>query len=348
MPIKTRSLHMKRNRKNLTRSKKANNKNKRVWICKMDNITLCYRAPNMKIKTIPSIEYTGGASSIEANVNKLLFEQLPGGTTDKNIQSFLSKKDTKLVKDLIKSGSQPALASVLEELKNPEPNILGKSGLTVAGNALLEWVKKRQMASTIIDSIKEKAKSTVSAKELETIERTLNNENVCEAPGASGAAPGAAGVAGLLSQGLSSVSSKAFSGVKDGAVSLGSFIAPATPLDMNRRRQNDTTIQMLWYPRSNIHYKKGNSQAIPKDKIKYGDFMIYVEPERYADVSAYFSETSNSVEDLFANILNGCSDSFCLKGEPLPSPYKHQALQINNYQPDFDDKEMQKSSISRG
>lgn len=363
MPIKTRSLRMKRSRKNEKGNKKENEKknekknrtirkkkDKRVWMYKIGIVSLFYRVPVLHVNhSFDSKEINtnkGGASDMDSNISKILFEQLPGGTTDKDIRDFLSKKDTKLVKTLLKSSSQPALASVLEELKKPQPNILDKSGLTVAGNALLAWVKKRQLASSIIQSIKEKAKSSLTDKEFETIEKTLNSENVCEVPGQ--------GITqGITSEGLgqslgalSSMSSKAFSGVKDGTVSLGNFLAPQMETDPNRRRQNDTSIQLLWYPRSNIHYRKGNSTAVSKDKIKYGDFMIYIEPERYADITAYFSDTTNSVEDLFANILNGCSDSFCLKGEPIQQPYKKQVLEINNFQPEFDDKEMQKTSLS--
>jgi hypothetical protein len=68
--------------------------------------------------------------------------------------------------------------------------------------------------------------------------------------------------------------------------------------------------------------------------------MVYIEPERYADMTAYFTDLVNSGEDLIKNAVDGCSDSFCLKGTTHRKPYKHQVLQINNYQPDEDTKEM--------
>lgn len=179
------------------------------------------------------------------------------------------------------------------------------------------------LAATIMKSIKEQAKNKVSEKELEIIEKTLNKQNVCESTDKD---------KGMVS----SMTSKAFNGITQGAVSLGKFLAPTGPTSEIRRR-NDTTIQMLWYPRATDHYRKGTSVATPKDKIRYGDFMIYIEPERYADTIAYFSNATNTVEDLFANILNGCTDSLCLKGEPIPQPYKHKVYQINNYQPAMDD-----------
>jgi len=185
----------------------------------------------------------------------------------------------------------------------------------------------KELSSNIMRNIKEQSKNKVSEKDLEMIEKTLNNEDICE-----------------NNSTLSSMSSKAFNGMTQGAVSLGKFLAPLVPKNEIRRR-NDTTIQMLWYPRASEHYRKGNSIATPKDKIKYGDFMIYIEPERYADIMTYFSNTSNSVEDLFANVLNGCSDSFCMEGNPIPKPYKHQVYQINNYQPHFDDKALITSEL---
>jgi len=218
---------------------------------------------------------------------------------------------------------------------------VGATTPAAAGAAVKD--DNKELAASILETIKKQAKDKVSKQELEIIEKTLNKQNVCENPPGQAGQAGQAGEAGVAGQ-VSSMTTKAFNGITEGAVSLGKFLLPSLPPTTTRRR-NDTTIQMLWYPRASDHYRKGNSVAIPKDKIRYGDFMIYVEPERYADITAYFSDTANKVEDYFANILSGCTDSFCLKGNPIPDPYKHDVYQINNYQPDMDDKALQRTAI---
>ena len=192
----------------------------------------------------------------------------------------------------------------------------------------------KELALKIMNSIKDQAKNNVSDKELEIIEKTLNKQDVCE-PDTISQATGS----------LTSMSSKAFDVMKNSSMSLGKFLSPIVSEDEMGRRRNDLNVQMLWYPRVTDHYKKGKSFAEPKDKIRYGDFMIYVEPEKYADVYSYLSNTTNSVEDLLANVLNGCTDALCLKGNVTPEPYKHTLYSIHNYQPDVDDKSLQKTAI---
>jgi hypothetical protein len=308
-------------RKYPKRKTRRRHKEKRVWLFKRGNITFAYKVPKMTI--LPAIQH-GGAGSTEEKLRPLLFDQLPAGGKDQVIIKYLNsqKSSPKLITDFMNSGSNPAIAPVLEELKKPEPSVLDGSKLNDAGKALFDWVKKRMIASEVLDTLKEKIKSDPSkytAKDLEAIEKTLNSENICDTKGT-----------------LTSMSSKAFDGLKNGAVSLGKMLAPVTE-DPSRR--NDTTVQLLWYPQSREHYRKGNSVATPKDKPKYGEFMVYVEPEKYADIGSYFSSTFGSVEDFFADVLGGCTDSFCLKGKAMREPYKHQAIQIHNYQPEIDEKE---------
>jgi len=304
-------------------------KGKRVWLYKRGNITFAYKTPKMMV--LPVIQHGGAnTNSTEDKLRNVLFEQLPAGGKDDVVAKFLDsqKNSPKLVNDFMNSGSNPSIDSVLEELKKSQPTILDGSKLNVAGKALLDWVKKRQFASEIMQSLKDKIKSDptkYTAKELEAIEKTLNSENTCDVKGT-----------------LSSMSTKAFDGLKNGAMSLGKFL---TPTNEEPSRRNDTTVQLLWYPQSRNHYRKGNSVATPKDKPKYGEFMVYVEPEKYADIGSYFSSAFGSVEDFFADVLGGCTDSFCLKGKAVREPYKHQAIQIHNYQPKIDEKEKAQAEI---
>lgn len=333
MPNKTRSKQTPLNKK----IKRKNNrtiriKDKCVWLYKSGNILLCYKVPFLKIKrTITVKSKMNGGKQSEAFEDKLkqILNKLSKNLPDKDIRKFLeNKENVKLImNDILKSIDKPQFKTQFKPLINE----LNGSESQISDEVLqiiYKFIKQKMIALDIINSIKEKAKNSVSDKDLETIERTLNNENVCDSRGS-----------------LTSMTSDAFDRISNNAVSLGKFLTPA-PVS-NVRRRNDTTIQMLWYPLQNPHYRKGNSIGEPKNNIKYGDFMIYVEPERYADMYAYFSNATNSVEDLFTNILNGCTDSFCMKGNVVPKPYKHQVIQLNNFQPHFDDKDSEKNYLEK-
>jgi hypothetical protein len=67
-----------------------------------------------------------------------------------------------------------------------------------------------------------------------------------------------------------------------------------------------------------------------------GDFMIYVQPEKYADTVAYLSNMMGSVEDYFTNILEGCKGLLCVKGDVQRKPIKHQVIRTINHGPQID------------
>jgi len=330
MSYKTRSLSKHKKKRTLKR-----HKGKRIWLYRRGNIVFCYRTPYLSISQMKKGGLSGGDSKGSPDEDKLatlFFEKLPEVLKDKDINAFLKQQDkTKLASSFLNSSSIKDKDFVLEELKKSTPTISEGSNLNSAGKVLLEWVKKKLMANQLVEQIKAQAKGNpYTEKDWETIEKTLNNENVCDAKPS-----------------LTSMSSSAFNKLSQGAVSLGQLLAPASSETEKNRRHNDTNVQLLWYPRSNINYRKGNSIATPKDKIKYGDFMIYTEPEQYADIPAYLTNVADDVEDYFTNILGACEDGFCLKGSVAPQPYKHQVLQISNYQPEIDDKEMNQTSIQR-
>jgi hypothetical protein len=247
------------------------------------------------------------------------------------LESYKKYGDEKnLVKGLMSSSIDK---KILEELSDSSKGLVMKPG--ESGAKLLQWVKGRQPAREFILPLLDKMKSLkdgdnnkYTSEELRDIEEMLNHNK-----------PISPGV-------LSSVTTGAFSAMSKGASSLGSFMTPVAIVGDDGKvpkKRNDTYVQLLWYPRSSVHYRKGKSKdtskVIDKNDPRYGEFVIYVEPEKYADSMTFLSERFNSVEDFFANIMNGCSDGMCTKGETRREPFKHQVLQINNYQPEFDAQE---------
>lgn len=115
---------------------------------------------------------------------------------------------------------------------------------------------------------------------------------------------------------------------------LGNWLSPAISSDSddpNAKKENEQTVKFLWYPRKHVNYKKGNStpKGFSKDDT-YGDFMIYIDSPKYADIGEYFEGSYNSVEDLLANILLGCTDMFCTQGRVKPTFYNSRLFIIND------------------
>jgi len=99
------------------------------------------------------------------------------------------------------------------------------------------------------------------------------------------------------------------------------------------KKNNKQVIKLLWFPRR--EYKKG--QISTSDTNEYGQFMVLIEPEKYANSSEFMNQNYFGVEDLLTNIMDGCPGSKCSNGISRHRPYKEQILDITNYQPEFDE-----------
>lgn len=304
-------------------------KGRRIWIYQKGNVRYCFSVPFLRI--IPS-RLHGGTSNEGELLNKL-FTKLPATKSGKEVNELLQSYKIYGDENVLLKGLTTSIdKKIIEELSDSSKELETKEGkLTQAGAALLAWVKSRQPARDFMIPILEKIKGDkkyYTPEELMNIEELLNHKK-----------PQSEGV-------LSSMTTNAFSKISKGASSLGSFF---TPLDIVGedgkvpKKRNDTYIQLLWFPRSSIHYRKGkskdSSKVVDKNDPKYGEFMVYIEPEKYADTMTYITSRINSVEDFFANIMDGCKDGLCQNGTTKPEPFKHQVIQINNYQPEFDAQE---------
>jgi len=99
------------------------------------------------------------------------------------------------------------------------------------------------------------------------------------------------------------------------------------------KKNNKQVIKLLWFPRR--EYKKG--QISTSDTNEYGQFMVLIEPEKYANSSEFMNQNYFGVEDLLTNIMDGCPGTKCSNGISRHRPYKEQVLDITNYQPEFDE-----------
>lgn len=183
-------------------------------------------------------------------------------------------------------------------------------------------LKRKLTADKIVNTILQKlddesVKTKLNPIQIEKIKKKLTTEN---------------NINGIFS----SVTSSVKSSMMNGAISLGNWIAPDT--DDNTPIKNKQKINFLWYPRKHIDYKKGNSKTTraPNDDIEYGDFVIMIEPEQYANTGEFFRQTYHSVEDLLATLLMGCDDMFCTRGVVKRKPYNWREYDITNNQPMVD------------
>ena len=165
---------------------------------------------------------------------------------------------------------------------------------------LTNFLKEKAESSAMLDAIKEQLKKLVEGKKItqskaDSVVRQLKGVSVISAINES---------------------------VLKNANSFGKWLSPKQfdADDSTTGVENEQTIKFLWYPRKHINYRKGSS--MPKsysNDNKYGDFMIYIDSPKYANMGEYFKTSYNSVEDLFANILAGCDDMFCTKGNVKPT-----------------------------
>jgi hypothetical protein len=295
---------------NKRKTKKAN-KNKRVWMFRKGNLVVCYKIPFVNVQKEVIQTTVGGALDIDKETILSLFKQIK--SKDSSMTSYIDDNNEKLADYLLKSAGQPSIKPIFEILKNGSDS--------EKSSVLLDWVKKRKIAEEIISDLKKKIKTMepgiYSDKDLEKLEKTLNDEDLCNSPGK-----------------LTEIASSVFDKMKMSATSLGEFIAPNSP-GINKK-YNENVVQLLWFPRSSRNYKRGNSRAADRKDFKMGDFMIYVQPEKYADTMAYVSDMLGSVEDYFTDVLQGCNGPFCLTGDVKRKPIKHQVIRTIDNEPQIE------------
>ncbi len=216
----------------------------------------------------------------------------------------------------------------------------GKSKELIESDTLSNLLKKKVLAEKLFGEITTKIESPEFKKlftdaQLKSIKKNLTNGN---------------------GNGIASSLTSIKSSILDGAVSLGQWFS--TPTNKSNtgeieKLENKQIVRFLWYPRKHTVYKKGNSTSTKNqdDGDEYGDFMIIVDPEKYASTGEFFKQTYHSVEDLLATLLLGCNDMFCTKSGVNPGqpnewsesvkrkPYNWRQFDIVNKQPqkDLDD-----------
>lgn len=189
--------------------------------------------------------------------------------------------------------------------------------------------QKKKIYEEITDFLTKKVNSTEIVDAIKTQLQKLVKENKITQGKAKSILNQLKGVS-IISSSFASVNESVLKNAKY----LGNWLSPEISSDYhdpNTKKENEQTVKFLWYPRKHVNYKKGNStpKGFSKDDT-YGDFMIYIDSPKYADIGEYFKGSYNSVEDLLANILLGCTDMFCTQGRVKPTFYNSRLFIIND------------------
>ena len=265
---------------------------------------------------------------------KKIFKQIFKETVLPPSRSLDETKEQKQKKDEITQERQN-IKHLLDHLTSDKSKYTEEDKST-----LLNLLKKKVIAEEILKEITQKIdtpefKQLFTAAKLKSIKKDLTNGN---------------------GNGIASSLTSIKSSILDGAVSLGQWFSPqidsSSDIDEKKKGEleNKQIVRFLWYPRKHTVYKKGNSTPNKnlEDAHEYGDFMIVVEPEKYASTGEFFKQTYHSVEDLLATLLLGCNDMFCTKSGVNPGqtndwsesvkrrPYNWRKFDIVNTQPQKD------------
>jgi hypothetical protein len=355
---------MARTFRNYKKHNKTIKPKRNVKVYRKGNVVVCVRLPIGYKPTPP--DKTGGAqpkskypdTEIVKMLNDMIFEKLRvwvnsnppksvdvGNNFDKEpAKEFLKKMTTdepkkKLLQDVMKQRDEPKYKPLFDALEKGDISIEKGGVRTDAAFALLQFINSKATVDTIITQIKDnlqdpELKAQLGEAGVASILKTLDSE----------------GLGGLTSR-ISNISSSALKGMTSGAVLLASFLAPtideydADGKKNEKKRKNMTNIQLLWYPQTHRHYKKGKSSAKDLSDVKYGDFVIVVEPEKFDSTAEFFGQMFNSVDDLLTNMLNGCTNMLCTEGKVKPQYYRKEYMQITNNQPQKDYEERMKKAI---
>ena len=325
----------------------------KIFIRRFGDFALCYRVNNSKptcvrkqYNSIHRNSIRGGADPIDNDTmkpiisrliteisgyvsspanKKAILDNITMKTTDEKgkegVYNALKTLEPNLIDDIMEKYAKPTsdsediynklFAGINTEINNPDKITIftpTKNELNAnIGTNLLKIILTRALKiyySNVVKSIlKTQVDQNIISKDIETKLLTTLDEKP----------------ANMMSK-ASAITDKAFAGISSGALKMAQWISPTATDAPN---YNETSVQLLWYPQKHIQYAKG--QAIPSKKTKYGDMVVKIQ-DKYANLSQYFAKSVNGVDDLLANMANGCKDATCKTGDTHPKPFKIKTL----------------------
>lgn len=268
------------------------------------NIIICTRIPIRKMVKYNMNRFHGGAENDNDYLQKEIFQNLVSmlesltGEKYKDLLKYLrdelktSADKASLLKFIFSKKNELEYADLFKAIQNRKLNMreIDKQ----PQKALIDLLSNKVTAQRLIDEIKTKVNEipTIDEEDKKSIINSLENG------------------AGMS---MTSMSSKAMNSLKSGLQFISGFFLPSQGMKPNQKKWNETNIEILFYDKDHLHYRKGNSQpAIPDNETRFGDFMVINRPTKYANTSEYFKQMSESVEDLFASIATSGENLLCM------------------------------------
>jgi len=303
----------------MNKTKTRKRQSQKYNIYQTGNILICVKHPIM-VRSI--LKKYGGAESENEYLQNQIFQNLVAVLAiskkpeDKELNDYimslrLSSDKSKLVHFVFSKKSNMNYESLFDAIKRKSLNMRNIDKTDSPENKLYIALLNKVQAKTKIESIKKELAYVpdLDEKTKTSIINTLENGS------------------GMT---LSSVSSSAMNSLKKGSLLLGNMLAP-TPIKKGKR-WNETNIDILFYDRDNLHFKKGDSMpALPDEDRRMGDLMVITHPTQYASTAEYLSDMYGTVEDLLAHIVTPGENILCMgdsekckkfSAKPKPSYYR--------------------------
>ena len=261
-------------------------------VYKSGRVLICVRNPHKNKRPRFRGVRGGGDSDIQFITTVIEAVILPSIDNDANLKDYLKKEKEA---DKMKTISKFVLdklyedvdkySDVLDHIKTRDTRVIETNAKSK--DTIIDILKHRKTISDAIDKIKQ---------QLDAVEPKLDQEtkdSIIEA------------IERKTKLSPVGYSSAAIESIKRGSIDLGRMLSSTFLPDTsneNTELKNETRMRILWNPRTS----KGK-----KDEYGYGDFMILIEPETYANISQFFTQKFYGVEDFLSHILSNCMNGTC-------------------------------------
>lgn len=323
------------------KTQKRRNIKKSYTVFQSGNIIVCTRIPIIRRQNKRVI--LGGKESENEYLQTQIFQNLVSalGTSKESGASELKTylESLKLTSDkaafmqyVFSKKSDLANESIFDAVTTRKLNMRNAFTPDSAENKLYKILLSKVNAKSQVQKIKEEVENSpdIDEKTKTAIINSLENTS---------------------GMSISSVSTGALNTMKKGSVLLGNFFAPTIDNTNEKKKWNETNVEILFYDQDHLHYRKGDSMPIQSDDEKrFGDVMIINRPTQYTSTKEYASIMYASVEDLLAHIASAGENLLCLgnsakckKYSVKPNPYTRRVMRIVNKQPQIDVDKKKKS-----
>ena len=317
--------------------KRRKNIKKPYTVFQTGSIIICTRIPIGKIYKRGKMQIRGGSENdndyLQTEIFQNLTSQLDLYTDEpsRKLRDYLKDENkmaadkSSLLKFIFKKKNEPEYEELFKAIQTRKLNMRKVLQAGTPENKLYKLLSTKVEARNMIERIKEEI------EEIPTMDEDAKKSIISSLENGAGMT-------------ISTMSAKAMNALRSGSELLAGFFAPYASSNPNQKKWNETNVEILFFDKNHLHYRKGDSQpAIKDDERHFGDFMVINHPTKYANTPEYLKEMTESVEDLLAqiaksgeNLLCSGNSEKCNKYSVKRNPYSTRVMRIVNKKPEFD------------